>query len=1070
MLDRLPRRVSSSRRGFALLITITLLAFLVLLLVSLASLTRVETQVANNSQSLSQARQNALMALNVALGELQRTAGPDQRVTATADLVAGTHPSKIRWTGVWDATNPTSAPTWLVSRANPTVAPVNTGAVPAPDADNIELVGANSTDFTTTPGNRVVVPTQTLTADVPGIGTNVSVGKYAWWVGDEGVKARVNLRDPWAGSPPATERINSWTTAQRVGIEKLRDASGTALGPLYPANAEVIDDLLQLNQLSMLSANPALGTVARLRFHDLSAHSRGVLSDVAAGGLKKDLTAWARNASPTSGAPADTDLIFTPQNMGVASPAPNDSFALPTWGLIRDFTNTRYAGVPIQPRIATDTVQGINPMLSMARVGFAVEARVGQPLKLHLFPTAVLWNPYSVPIAPGLYEFGVFHRNSMVRFNFESSPDGTTWTPGLGELWLARGNFPNPGSSSDDNRPFVFRIRVVEPIPAGESWVFSVPETLDGAAYTGTNELLRGNNLQTTLVIEGTTPVPPGTTRVRWAPDGNIVGGGELDAALRPAFEPADQPSGWPAFQGLDLRSSAYQTIQRLGHGGLAAPAAQDVDTGPLGPTQPRFGMGMMAKMGSTNYLNGRWIATANYRAQLAMRTQAEPDNPTYSLFIGSTGGSVNPAFLTFDGDRASAGRRINQEIPARNVVLAEVLPDDAPLASLAQLQHANLARLSNYPGHAVGNSHASYRMDGDSIQRGLTASGATLTNLKTRVYDFSYGLNTALWDRYFFSTIPNNFTASDLADPTYHLPNSRMRFFRPETVTSVSDVLQPEGFNFVATQVLIEGAFNINSTSVEAWRTLLASANGLAYNPETRSTGPELVNPISRFTVPQGGTTDVWAGYRSLTDTQLDQLARNIVAEVRARGPFRSVGEFVNRRLLPSSSPSYLQAVKGPLQAALDATTTGNGAVNSATTAPFNDISNNSTPTTGETTFFRNDLIRGNTSTTNIAPFSTTVAFAPGMVSQADLLNAIGPVISARSDTFIIRTYGESLNPVTGESQGRAYCEAIVQRLPDYVDTAENPDPADDATGINITHGRRFTVTGFRWLSANDL
>ena len=74
------------RDGFALLITVTLLAFLVLLLVSLASLTRIETQVASNSQALARARQNALLALNIALGQLQRHTGPDQRVTATAEF------------------------------------------------------------------------------------------------------------------------------------------------------------------------------------------------------------------------------------------------------------------------------------------------------------------------------------------------------------------------------------------------------------------------------------------------------------------------------------------------------------------------------------------------------------------------------------------------------------------------------------------------------------------------------------------------------------------------------------------------------------------------------------------------------------------------------------------------------------------------------------------------------------------------------------------------------------------------------------------------------------------------
>jgi type II secretory pathway component PulK len=97
-------RTLLTQRGFALLITITLLAFLVLLLVSLASLTRVETQVASNNQQLAQARQNALMALNVALGQLQKYAGPDQRVTATADLENGPSVTNSRWVGVYGNT------------------------------------------------------------------------------------------------------------------------------------------------------------------------------------------------------------------------------------------------------------------------------------------------------------------------------------------------------------------------------------------------------------------------------------------------------------------------------------------------------------------------------------------------------------------------------------------------------------------------------------------------------------------------------------------------------------------------------------------------------------------------------------------------------------------------------------------------------------------------------------------------------------------------------------------------------------------------------------------------------
>ncbi|HEY9249625.1 MAG TPA: hypothetical protein VIO38_10855, partial [Rariglobus sp.] len=104
------------KNGFALLITITLLAFLVLLLVSLASLTRVETQVAGNNQKLSGARANALLALNLALGQLQKYAGPDQVVSARADITSAGALTQPYLTGLWKTSNTTSTPdTWLVS-------------------------------------------------------------------------------------------------------------------------------------------------------------------------------------------------------------------------------------------------------------------------------------------------------------------------------------------------------------------------------------------------------------------------------------------------------------------------------------------------------------------------------------------------------------------------------------------------------------------------------------------------------------------------------------------------------------------------------------------------------------------------------------------------------------------------------------------------------------------------------------------------------------------------------------------------------------------------------------------
>ncbi len=91
------------------------------------------------------------------------------------------------------------------------------------------------------------------------------------------------------------------------------------------------------------------------------------------------------------------------------------------------------------------------------------------------------------------------------------------------------------------------------------------------------------------------------------------------------------------------------------------------------------------------------------------------------------------------------------------------------------------------------------------------------------------------------------------------------------------------------------------------------------------------------------------------------------------------------------------------------------------------------------------------------------------GHVSGAHVLAMLAPILTVRGDTFTIRAYGEARNPVTGATLAEAWCEAEVQRLPDYVD----PGDALEATPTrpdNVMYGRRFIVTSFRWLTPADL
>ena len=61
------------------------------------------------------------------------------------------------------------------------------------------------------------------------------------------------------------------------------------------------------------------------------------------------------------------------------------------------------------------------------------------------------------------------------------------------------------------------------------------------------------------------------------------------------------------------------------------------------------------------------------------------------------------------------------------------------------------------------------------------------------------------------------------------------------------------------------------------------------------------------------------------------------------------------------------------------------------------------------------------------------TAANKPGWLMQSDVLSPLAPVITARSDTFMVRVMGEhSENNQTNSS--KAWIELTVQRIPDYV------------------------------------
>ncbi|WP_269538669.1 hypothetical protein [Cerasicoccus fimbriatus] len=407
--------------------------------------------------------------------------------------------------------------------------------------------------------------------------------------------------------------------------------------------------------------------------------------------------------------------------------------------------------------------------------------------------------------------------------------------------------------------------------------------------------------------------------------------------------------------------------------------------------------------------------------------------------------------------------------------VLFEAPTDAGYFLSIADLAHANLSQpfinpnkyynnplktysaQNSWPAYAIGNSLQDPRIPANLTARYEWPNSNPDPNGYYH-YDVSYLLNDALWDAYFFSAYDT--AENESANPRHALSNFNF------------------GFDTSAAGIYIEGAFNVNSTSVRAWKAFLASALAAAVESRSGEFSDSDTTPFLRVAQPNGEPASdlrnthedaVYNGFLTLSSTDIDRLAQAIVEQVKKRGPFISMSHFVNRVLddadyrseresdYQSSDADGARAMMvGALQAAIDLSEIN--LRNGAGEDRFNDA---------EVQLIQTDLEAFYRELDIAASIGDRAAGTPGYLTQLDLLDAIGPYISTRSDTFVIHAYGESINPLTDEVQATARCKATVQRLPEFVEDRANSatDNYADLSTQNQTFGRKFRIIDFQWI-----
>jgi hypothetical protein len=103
--------------------------------------------------------------------------------------------------------------------------------------------------------------------------------------------------------------------------------------------------------------------------------------------------------------------------------------------------------------------------------------------------------------------------------------------------------------------------------------------------------------------------------------------------------------------------------------------------------------------------------------------------------------------------------------------------------------------------------------------------------------------------------------------------------------------------YQTLAADLLLNGAFNINSTSVDAWASHLSSLKGLEI---PNGSYPPDETPVPRFLKEREVVNfNAWDKIRSLSDDEISLLAYCLVEQIKLRGPFLSYSDFVNRRIV---------------------------------------------------------------------------------------------------------------------------------------------------------------------------
>lgn len=1007
------RQKSHSSKGFALVIALSMMAFVVLLIVSMSLLIGVET--ANTSAALQQirAKESAKLALNIALGELQKHAGPDQRVTTRAEIIGTGIPDSSRhWIGIWDTRNSNATPVWLVSGNNPSPQIVNSQLVKISQSYDANSDGDYSTSED---APATLVPFQKIGDDI----------EIAWWVIDEGVKAPLVPVDGFTEDIDPLVEANyldynqSTLLTNRIQHDPKFDFPDLYDSSLNSSSEEnTLRRAHELDQLHNISESLPIDKQASVEgelLHASSLNTHFVISNTLDGGLKQDFSylktidASSVTLGELQSSYEDPDDLLAPQLARLVQLRAN-----PTAGDADDMIGMQL-DAPTITEAENESVQlRLAPVITEFQLSLGVAAddqgasqsaettsSVYLVHKLYL----EIWNPYAVPFLIGDPTMDTQRGYSDLRIEIENLPTYTIINTNNGQS--VNGSIPTLSYKWSD---YASR-KILRP---GMVFKQTLPKDNYAPAAAGSNKT--GVELHSL----------PGTML------------GKASDAYSGSFSFSSNPVVINIYA-LDNSSNEIELFRAE----IEGYSAFNIDYDPS--NRATYFKRRITSTSGQFGINHNSLETQGYAFATRFRMLDEQELPGNIQDISNLLSlydirqqSIEVDLSSWDmNDAWSPGKLLPYDFRLNDSDTDPGFFDPSESFKPADFFHygANsgrqdrIARFIDFPTSEIRDMSALRSLQFRDYPMGAIGS------------EWGQSLNR-FYDRYFFSTLPDPNDA--IWDGKQALANPRITPHSQIPLLNSSDT---------GNNLLLKNGFNINSSSELSWRKILAGNSIPSSELHARFEQGAYPNPPELFTIPDT-LKGAFVNHPQSAIFNLTEDASSPAYEFLTQ---KSTNNYIDRFSINSvdwqnnlQHPAFLQ----PIREISEIET------NSLATSIVSEIkafyAQNNRPPYSLSEYLESGIfqraIDDNPGINNRENNKDQIpAHTPSSITQATLMNQLGTLAFVRSDTFTIRALAKYTNPFNGNIS-QALCEARVQRLPDVHEQAE--------------FGRSFHILEFNWLN----